>query len=66
VVKRRKALDARDRTALGVAVSAFLRMLTPFCPHIAEECWSALGGNGMVAQAPWPAEFPERYRKRTP
>ena len=66
VVKRRKALDARDRTALGVAMSAFLRMLTPFCPHVAEECWSALGGDGMIAQARWPVEFPERYKKRTP
>ncbi|MBZ5620332.1 MAG: class I tRNA ligase family protein [Acidobacteriia bacterium] len=65
-LKRRKALDARDRTAIGVAFSAFLRMLTPLCPHIAEECWSMLGGTGMIAQAPWPQEFPERFRKRTP
>jgi leucyl-tRNA synthetase len=65
-VKRRKALDARDREALAVAASIFLRMLAPLCPHLAEECWNVMGGNGMIAQAPWPAEFPERYRKRTP
>lgn len=65
-VKRRKSLDARDRGALAVAASALLRMLTPLCPHIAEECWSVLGGSGKIAQAPWPAPFPERYKKRTP
>ncbi len=23
-------------------------------PHLAEECWSALGGEGLAAQASWP------------
>jgi leucyl-tRNA synthetase len=23
-------------------------------PHLAEECWSALGHDSLVAQAPWP------------
>ena len=23
-------------------------------PHLAEECWAALGGDGMVANQPWP------------
>jgi leucyl-tRNA synthetase len=62
--KRRKELDGRDCTALAFAASAFLRMLTPLCPHIAEECWDTLGGEGMIACAPWPAPFPECFRKR--
>jgi leucyl-tRNA synthetase len=24
-------------------------------PHLAEECWAALGHDSLVAQAPWPA-----------
>jgi len=23
-------------------------------PHLAEECWATLGGQGMIAQRPWP------------
>jgi leucyl-tRNA synthetase len=58
-LKRRKTLDDRDRTAVAVAASHFLRMLTPLCPHITEELWSRLGGHDMIAQAPWPATLPE-------
>jgi len=24
-------------------------------PHLAEECWSVLGGDGLIYHAPWPA-----------
>ncbi len=36
------------------ALSAFARLIAPFTPHLAEECWSALGEDGMVLDAPWP------------
>ncbi len=36
------------------ALSAFARLIAPFTPHLAEECWSALGESGMVLDAPWP------------
>ncbi len=35
--------------------SAFVRVLAPFAPHIAEELWQRLGGNPSVQSAPWPA-----------
>jgi leucyl-tRNA synthetase len=37
------------------ALSAFSRLIAPFTPHLAEECWVRVGGRGMVAMAPWPA-----------
>ena len=40
--------------ARGEALSAFARLIAPFTPHLAEECWSALGEAGMVLDAPWP------------
>ena len=33
----------------------FLRCLSPFAPHIAEEIWSMLGRDECVSRAPWPA-----------
>ena len=35
-------------------LSAFIRLLTPFCPHICEEMWTEIGEEGMVSTAPWP------------
>lgn len=36
------------------ATSCLARLIAPFMPHIAEEIWSKIGGNGFVEQAPWP------------
>ena len=33
-------------------------MIAPMMPHLAEECWAALGGKGFVADQPWPAFDP--------
>ena len=33
---------------------AFVRVLAPFAPHMAEELWERLGNPGYVLDAPWP------------
>jgi leucyl-tRNA synthetase len=40
------------------ALSAFARLIGPFTPHLAEECWARIGGQGMVVEASWPAFDP--------
>ncbi len=46
---------AETRAVLREACEALVRMLSPFCPHFAEELWEMLGhGDGIVA-AGWPA-----------
>jgi leucyl-tRNA synthetase len=40
------------------ALSAFSRLIAPFTPHLAEECWARIGGRGMVAMAEWPSFDP--------
>ena len=32
----------------------FIKLLSPFAPHICEEMWESIGGEGFVATAPWP------------
>ena len=34
---------------------AFVQILAPFAPHLAEEIWSRLGAPGLASAAPWPA-----------
>ena len=35
-------------------LSAFVLILSPFAPHLAEELWSRLGHSGTLAYEPWP------------
>ena len=30
-------------------------MIAPMMPHLAEECWTVLGNEGLVSAADWPA-----------
>ena len=46
--------DGESRTLPREAASAFVRMLAPFAPHLAEELWTRLQGEGLVSLAPWP------------
>ena len=32
----------------------FIKLLSPFAPHICEELWEQLGGEGLVASSAWP------------
>ncbi len=35
-------------------LSVFVRLLCPFAPHICEEMWESLGGEGYASLAQWP------------
>ncbi len=40
------------------AMEAFVLLLSPFAPHLAEELWQILGHAGTLAYAPWPTFDP--------
>jgi len=44
--------------ARAEAMGVLTRLLAPFTPHLAEECWARLGGEGLVCQADWPVFDP--------
>lgn len=37
------------------ALEALVLLLSPFAPHVAEECWALLGHERTLAYEPWPA-----------
>ena len=43
--------DAQTR---HFAIATLAQIIAPFSPHIAEELWQATGGEGLVADGPWP------------
>ena len=45
---------ASHARAIREAARVLVQLFAPMMPHLAEECWSDLGGSGYVADAPWP------------
>ncbi|MBF9059611.1 leucine--tRNA ligase [Rhodobacterales bacterium HKCCSP123] len=41
--------EAKRRAAKTLA-----QLMSPMTPHLAEEVWAMLGGEGLIANAPWP------------
>ncbi|GGD14854.1 leucine--tRNA ligase [Aquisalinus flavus] len=50
----KKAGSSVSEEAVCEGLSALTRLIAPFIPHLAEECWAHLGGTGLVCDAPWP------------
>ncbi|HUE78235.1 MAG TPA: leucine--tRNA ligase [Sphingomicrobium sp.] len=40
------------------AVRTLVKLASPMAPHLAEECWAKLGGDGLMAEADWPSFDP--------
>jgi leucyl-tRNA synthetase len=51
--------------ALREAAEALVLMLAPMMPHLAEECWQALGHERLVVETPWPEIEPGLLRVET-
>jgi leucyl-tRNA synthetase len=57
------ASDA-DAFAVREALESLVVMLSPFCPHAAEEMWERLGhAGGLLQSARWPQADPELARR---
>ncbi|MEZ5959593.1 MAG: leucine--tRNA ligase [Hyphomonadaceae bacterium] len=51
--------------ARGEALRILAQLISPFMPHLAEECWETLGGEGFVATTPWPVADPALAARNT-
>jgi leucyl-tRNA synthetase len=45
------------------SLKAFIRLVSPFAPFLAEECWERLGEKGSVTQAAWPEFDPQKTQE---
>ncbi len=52
------AITGETGTALREAGLILVQLVAPMMPHLAEECWIALGQKGLVSQAAWPVHDP--------
>jgi len=53
---------AKSQAGQGAKTSAartLAQLMSPMTPHLAEDVWSMLGGEGLVTTAPWPLADPE-------
>jgi leucyl-tRNA synthetase len=50
-----KAKPSASRTA---AIRALALLIAPMTPHLAEEGWAEMGGEGLIADAAWPPVDP--------
>ena len=46
---------ARPSATRAEAVRVLNLLIAPMAPHLAEEAWATVGGEGLVADAPWPS-----------
>ncbi len=56
---------APDEAAFHKAIETLAILLNPFVPHLAEEIWEEVKGDGMVVNATWPSYDESKIEKQT-
>ena len=64
-IAKLKSQDGGSHFARGEALRILAQLISPFMPHLAEECWEKLGFTGFVATAPWPVADPALAARTT-
>jgi leucyl-tRNA synthetase len=54
--------EAGAPEVLREGLETLTRLLGPMMPHLAEEMWQTLGGEGLLADQPWPVADPQLTR----
>jgi len=64
-IARLKGEDDGAVFARGEALRILTQLISPFMPHLAEECWERLGFEPFVATASWPVADPKLAARTT-
>jgi leucyl-tRNA synthetase len=55
IIKLRSLFEAIEKESISKKdLESFLKLLSPFCPHIAEELWQKLGNKSFISLSKWP------------
>ncbi len=54
IIKIRKLFESFSQEESKETLENFLKLLSPFCPHIAEELWHKLGNKTFISLEKWP------------
>ena len=52
--KQNGGISPAFAAAVREAAEIMVLLFSPMMPHLAEECWAALGKKTLIAEAPWP------------
>ncbi len=55
-------IEAREAVSMEV-IETFIKILSPFAPHLAEELWEKFGKRTLLMEERWPAYDPEVARE---
>jgi len=62
LLRRYREVTAVDPETFEEGLVTATKLLAPVAPHVGEEIWAELGGEGLLAEAAWPdSEAPEGY-----
>lgn len=50
--------EISDETVSTDTIKTFVKVLSPYAPHLSEELWESLGGNDSVSKEVWPTFDP--------
>ncbi len=64
VIKIRALFERLEDNIHKEDLGRIVRVLTPFCPHLAEELWERLGNKGFVSIAEWPSVDEKKINDR--
>ncbi len=53
-VNNKKQMNENEQKVLSFAVSTLVKLMAPITPHLSEEVWLGLGGQGSVHNQKWP------------
>lgn len=55
IIKLRNLFESFDKEISRKDFESFIKLLSPFCPHIAEELWEKMGNKNFVSLEKWPS-----------